>query len=81
MPADLDTIKLEVAAAAELASSLARVLPQYARFIAVGKVLALAFPDIYTDIQRWIEGQPATQAEIDDLAKKVEALARPETII
>jgi hypothetical protein len=79
-PAQLDALKAEVSTAVDTAAGIATIIvPQYAGFIILGQALAKAAPDLYADAMNLIQKDAPTQADTDDFAMKIHALANPET--
>ena len=69
-----------IAGAVESAVSVAQVfLPEYAAFFVLGRAVAKAAPGVYEDVVRLLEKAEPTEEEKEDLARKLKALASPET--
>ena len=77
-PADLQTLLTNVEAELEGVAGFAGVLdPALLPFIAIGKAVAKQIPGLVAGVDNWIQGNPPTQAEKDDLAQKISILTDP----
>ena len=59
---------------ADLASTLA---PQLIPFIIIGRAMDKLIPDLAAQVQRWIEGNAPTPAELDEFKAKLATLSDP----
>lgn len=79
-PGTLEAVKTDLNGFLNLAGTIGgTVAPEFIPFIALGKALAAAAPDLYADAQKLFSGTPPAQADIDALAEDIHALANPET--
>jgi hypothetical protein len=62
-------------AGADLASAIA---PQLIPFIIIGKAVDKMVPDLAAQVQRWIDGNPPTQQELDEFQSKLAVLSDPD---
>jgi len=70
----------EITQAVDLAATLATALgPQAAALIALGRVVAAVTPALYDDVVKLLQKAEPTAEEKADLARKLHALANPET--
>jgi hypothetical protein len=60
---------------ADMASTIA---PGLIPFIIIGKAVDKMIPDLAAQVQRWVEGNPPTQAEIDEFKAKLAVLSDPD---
>jgi hypothetical protein len=70
----LANIVAELEAGADLASIIA---PGLIPFIVIGKAMDKMIPDLGSQVQKWIEGNPPTQQERDEFAAKLAVLDDP----
>jgi hypothetical protein len=64
---------LEVGAA--MASTIA---PALIPLILIGKAMDKVIPDLASQVQLWVEGNPPTQAEVDEFKAKLAVLSDPD---
>ncbi len=77
----IDSIKAELTAGINTAATIATtVAPEYGPYIMLGKAVALAVPELYEDMVKLVQKAQPTDVETSDLAKKIAALASPETL-
>jgi hypothetical protein len=60
---------------ADLASTIA---PGLIPFIVIGRAVDKILPDLASQVQRWIEGNPPTQQELDEFKEKLALLSDPD---
>ena len=60
---------------ADMASTIA---PGLIPFIIIGKAMDKVIPDLASQVQLWVEGNPPTQAEIDEFKAKLALLSDPD---
>ena len=61
------------------AAALAQIfLPQFSAYIALGRVVAKAAPELYEDVLKLVGNAEPTAAEKAELLRKLEALANPD---
>lgn len=70
----LENIITEAGGVADIAAG---VDPALRPFIAIGKAVASQIPGIVSSVDAWIQGNPPTQSEKDDLAAKLKVLGDP----
>ena len=59
---------------ADLASTIA---PSLIPFIIIGRAVDKILPDLASQVQLWIEGNPPTQQELDEFKAKLALLSDP----
>jgi len=81
MSANIDpTRQQEFDAAIDQAAAVTSLfLPQYSALIVMGQAAAKAAPGVYADLVALIEKREPTVEDKADLARKLRALANPET--
>jgi hypothetical protein len=47
-------------------------------FIIIGKAVDKILPDLASQVQRWVEGNPPTQQELDEFKAKLAVLSDPD---
>ena len=70
----LDNIVAEVNTAADFAGTLD---PAIIPFIVIGKAIDRQIPGLVANIDRWIQGNPPTQADKDALKEQLSVLGNP----
>ena len=70
----LDNIVTEVNTAADFAGTLD---PAIIPFIVIGKAIDKQIPGLVANIDRWIQGNPPTQADKDALKEQLAVLGNP----
>jgi hypothetical protein len=60
---------------ADMASTIA---PGLIPFIIIGKAVDKILPDLASQVQRWVEGNPPTQQELDEFKAKLAVLSDPD---
>lgn len=70
----LDNIVAEVNTAADFAGTLD---PAIIPFIVIGKAIDKQIPGLVANIDRWIQGNPPTQADKDTLKEQLSVLGNP----
>lgn len=71
----IENIVMELEAGADLASTIA---PGIIPFIVIGKAVDKVVPDLAKIVTSWIEGNPPTPEEKDDLKRKLAVLNNPD---
>lgn len=62
------------------ASTVAEIfLPEFAAYFVIGRALAAAAPGLYEDARKLVSAADPTEADKEELARKLHALANPET--
>ena len=70
----------EITQAIETGSAIARTLaPEFAPYILLGTAIAKAAPQLYDDVVKLLQKAEPTAEDKADLARKLHALANPET--
>ncbi len=70
----LETIVSEAGAVADIAAG---VDPALRPLIAIGKAVAAHIPGLVASVDAWIQGNPPTQSDKDDLLAKLKVLGDP----
>lgn len=70
----LDNVITEVGGAADLVGIID---PALLPLIVIGKAVSKVIPGLAADVQKWIEGNPPTEAEKADTAAKIAVLQDP----
>ena len=60
---------------ADLASTIA---PGLIPFIVIGRAVDKILPDLASQVQLWVEGNPPTQQELDEFKAKLSVLSDPD---
>lgn len=77
-PNELKSLLDNVVTEANSVASFAGVLdPQIMPFIAIGKAVDKQLPGLAASVDRWIQGEPPTDAEKADMAAKLAVLKDP----
>ena len=76
--AELKTLLSNIDAELNGVADLAGVIdPALLPFIAIGKAVGKQVPGLVAGVDNWIQGNPPTQEEKDDLASKLNVLSDP----
>lgn len=70
----LDNIVTEIGSVADIGGGIA---PQFLPAIVIGKAVAKQIPGLAEAVDNWIQGNPPTQAELDEKAAKLAVLDDP----
>lgn len=71
----LENITTELSSAGDFVGILD---PALLPFIVIGKAVAKQIPELAAAVDDWIQGNPPTQAEVDDLHAKLAVLGNPD---
>lgn len=77
----LEQLKANVNGVVDLVNSVgSAIAPEYKVAFALGSIVAKAFPDLLNDVENLLSKTNPTQDDNDALARKIHALANPESL-
>lgn len=78
-PAEIEVLTQEIIAGLETGADMASTIaPAIIPFIVIGKAVDKVIPGLAGMIARWMQGNPPTPEELEDLKKKLAVLQDPD---